>query len=154
LNVKQLMLGAGFSAALLGGIAAPLAHAGPFPEQAPCQSSGNSPMPGASPGEGFLMTVASDENAPVSCSFKSTGLPLTYHVAGLSAWDLTISHTVGTSTTTQTVASSKQVIDGGAPATGTATPAAGDVVTLTANPSCDPANSQCGTVLTATVGSS
>ena len=154
-SVKRVLLGAGLTALLLGGVA-PLAHAGPGPELGDCFVSGDeSPAPGLEPGEGFLFVVGSDEPLDAFCEYTASGLDATYRITGLSAWELTRTRALpagGTETTV--IASEADLIEGGSRAASAPFETQnGDVIRLTAKAGCAPDSDQCGTLLAATVGS-
>ena len=161
MDVKRLLVGSLLGGALLAGVAAPLATAGPVPEEAvPNQgcfaSTGDYPLPGPDPGvelgEGFLFVYGSDESADGSCSYTSTGEPLTWQISGLSGWELTVTRGVEVIvlSTSGDVASAdtNRVTE----ANGSFAPEPGDVITVTAKKGCDPSGAQCGTMLVAKVG--
>ena len=152
MNMRRLVVGGVMGGAVLAGMAAPMAFAGPVPDATRCAVSGDeSPAPGVEPGEGFAMYAAGDEATPFSCSYTAQAAHAgNYEITLLSRWELTVVRdgvTVHSASGGDTLANPVRL------ATGTYDAQAGDVVTLSGLPDCAPGTEQCGLAIAATVGS-
>ena len=144
---KSLLLALSAGAVTFG--LAPLAAANPAtPEVRACSPEN---LPANDAGEGMIYQLASDDVTTDSCSFVSSGAAIEGAVASLNAWTLTATDAAGN---VRTIASQGNVIDSQTPPSVQVAddPAAGETITLTVTPACDPSGAACGASVSAAIG--